>query len=447
MPKAKTSKKVLIISYYFPPCGGAGVQRTLKFVKYLPQFGWQPVVLTARNADYPAYDPSLLMEVPERMPVYKAWIFEPYSLYRKWTGRPAGEAVDIATLTLSEAERRQWPERLAEWVREAFFVPDARIGWFPFALWKGLTVVRREGIKLLYSSAPPYTCHLIGLFLKRLTGLPWVVDFRDSWIGWHSTPQRRPWLSRRLEFWMEEMVLGWADRIVTVSEGIWADLKGRHTWIRDERWQWLPNGYDAEDFQWAKPQKKDARLTFTYTGSLYGNRHPGALLKALQEVFKEQPETRDHIRFRFIGRIGRTILDELQSHTWRDVVEVIPYVSHQKCLGYLLATDVSLLIIDDAPVNRGILTGKLFEYLGAQKPILALAPEGEAANLIRDTNTGIVIPPKAIGKIKEAIFNYYMDWKKGTLERGDFRKIMEFDRRKLTQKLARILDDVAKGTL
>jgi len=435
-------KKVLIISYYFPPCGGSGVQRTLKFVKYLPQFGWQPVVLTARNADYPAYDSSLLMEIPETVPIYKTRIFEPYALYRKWTGRPAGEAVDIATLTLSETERRRWTERLAEWVRDAFFVPDARIGWLPFALWKGLTIVPREGVQLLYSSAPPYTCHLIGLFLKRLTGLPWVADFRDSWIGWLSTPQWRPWLSRRLEFWMEEAVLQWADRIVTVSKGIWVDLKRRHSQISDERWQGLPNGYDAEDFQRAKPRDKDARLTFTYTGSLYGNRHPGALLKALRELFKEQPEMRSHIRLRFVGRIGQAILDELQSDTWRHVVEVIPYVSHQECLGYLLATDVSLLIIDDAPVNRGILTGKLFEYLGARKPILALAPEGEAAALIRRLKAGIVVSPRDTSAIKKAVADIFRRWRQRSLSLPSAGETLSFERRELTRQLSKVFNQV-----
>ncbi len=432
--------KPLIIAYYFPPAGGSGVQRTLKFVKYLPEFGGQPVVLTARNADYPAYDPTLWDEVPRQVRVYRSKIIEPYSIYRKLTGKKIGEALDVSLLTLGEKKQRL-SERISEWVRDAFFVPDARIGWLPFAAAMGQKIIRREGIDLIYTTAPPYTTLLIGLFLKHATGLPWVVDFRDSWIGWLTAPQWRPWVSRKLEFQMERAVLRNADRILVVSSGVKADLLSRHPELDNDRWVWLPNGYDAEDFKNVRLPSRDERLTIIYTGSLYGPRNPHFLLLALKELLREKPELRLKFKFKFVGRIAEPILKELQQPDFRGLFEILPYLKHRESVGHLLASDVSLLIIDDAPVNRGILTGKLFEYIGARKPILALAPEGDAAELIRKFNLGFVVHPKDLPGIKETLLHLVDGWQNERLKfEASEEDVTKFDRRNLTRELNRIFN-------
>ncbi|MDZ7402003.1 MAG: glycosyltransferase family 4 protein [candidate division KSB1 bacterium] len=432
-----------MIAYYFPPSGGAGVQRTLKFVKYLPSVGWEPVVLTARDADYPAYDESLLAELPPKLTVYRSYIPEPYQLYRKLTGRQMNEAVDIATLSRDAVQKKKFSERLAEWIRGSFFIPDARVGWLPFAVALGLKAIKHEGIDVIYSSAPPYTCHLIGYWLKKLTGRPWVADFRDSWVGWLSSAKRPKWPDK-FDRYLEHSVLKSADRILTVSSGIAQDLGGRHPELVDGRWLLLPNGYDGADFEGVSAYPPNDKMVITYTGSLYGHRNPESLLQALAELLTELPELQQQLQLTFVGRIGGFIEDMLRQPTFQGMVEIIPYVPHQQSIQYLLASHVLLLIIDDAPANKGILTGKLFEYLGARKPILALAPEGDAAELICELKAGIVVHPSNIQQIKEALRNLYLRWKKNELNNAqlDETKVRSFDRRELTRRLGEVMREV-----
>ena len=438
-------KKVLIIAYYFPPSGGSGVQRTLKFVKYLREFGWEPVVLTAGNADYPAYDETLLAEIPQGVKIYRSKIIEPYKIYRKMTGKAAGVSTDIATLTLEGSQKQKFSERVSEWARSVFFVPDARIGWYLFAAALGKKIIKNEKIDMIYSSAPPYTTHLIGLKLHRYSGIPWVADFRDSWIGWLSTPQWRPKISRAIEMRMEESVLQNADKILTVSAGVREDLQSRHENLRDDRWQLLKNGYDAADFANVKATHRDERLTITYTGSLYGNRNPEYLVRALESIHAENPHLLQKLLIRFVGRVGESIAKRLKGSPVRFVFEIVPYVTHAESLDYLLSGDISLLIIDDAPANRGILTGKLFEYIGAGKPILALAPEGDAAELIRSHSLGRVVSPKNVAEIKNTILTLGDDFSTGTLKQeGQKERRDKFERRYQTKELANIFNTLLK---
>ena len=443
----RARRKVLVVTYYFPPSGGAGVQRTLKFVRYLPEFGWEPVVLTARGADYPAYDESLVREIPEGVRIYRSRILEPYRLYRRFTGRSMTEATDIATLTRDERRRRSFKERFAEFIRAAFFVPDARIAWLFFAVPLGLKILRREKIDVIFSSAPPYTTNLIGLFLHRFSGLPWVADFRDSWIGWLSAPAWRPKLARALEWWMEESVLRYADRVLAVSRGVQEDLLSRHPHLRDGRWRQLPNGYDMRDFQELAPKLTDGRIVITYTGSLYGNRNPEYLLRALEGLLQKKPRLPERLCIRIVGRVGQPILERIRSSPAAALFEIVPYVPHRESLAYLLASDYALLLIDDAPVNRGILTGKLFEYIGSGVPILALAPEGDAADLIRHYGLGFVVPPKDEGKIAELLLELLRRGKPcrcGVAGISAAEARARFERRALTRELAEILYSVTE---
>jgi len=436
--------RVLVITYYFPPAGGAGVQRTLKFVKYLREFGWEPVVLTAREADYPARDETLLQEIPEGVHIYRAPLFEPYRLYRKFTGKAADTATDIATLTREGHGRQPWSERLAEAIRATLFVPDARMTWLYPALQLGRKILRSEKIDLLFSSAPPYTTHLIGCRLKRAAGLPWVADFRDSWIGWLSTPQWRPAPCRALEYRMETRVLADADRILTVSPGVQEDLLSRHPDLRDARWQQLPNGFDAADLAGVKPLEKAPGFTLIYTGSLYGNRNPHFLLRALEQLLAEHFPPLAQLRIRLVGRVGEPILQEIAASPAAPLFEHIPYVNHARSLQYLLAADAALLIIDDAPANRGILTGKLFEYIGARLPILALAPEGDAAALIRRHGLGLCVPPGDSSAIAAALRRLLAEPGSGP-KREQEEAGRLFERRELTHQLATLFDGLIQA--
>ncbi len=434
-------RRVLIITYYFPPAGGSGVQRTLKFVKYLREFGWEPVVLTAKNADYPAIDSSLAAEIPGDVKIFRAPLFEPYRLYRKFTGRPADAATDIATLTLDEQSRRKFSERLSEWIRAAFFVPDARIAWLCPAVRLGRQIIRQEKIDLILSSAPPYTTHLIGRKLKQTSGLPWVADFRDSWIGWLSTPQWRPAPSRALERRMEAGVLNEADRILVVSAGVQEDLLSRNPGGRDSRWTLLPNGFDAGDFSGVVPKSSNPGFTLAYTGSMYGNRNPHYLLAALVKLASEGYPLLQQLRIRLIGRVGEPILQEIAISPVRHLFEHIPYITHTESLQHLLAADAALLIIDDAPANRGIVTGKIYEYIGARLPILALAPEGDASTLIHDHGLGWTAAPADVNAIATTL-KLLLERRQPVHADRRHEAYQLFERRAQTEQLAAIFDSL-----
>ena len=433
-------RRALIITYYFPPAGGSGVQRTLKFVKYLREFGWEPVVLTARNADYPAYDQTLAEEIPAGTPVYRAPLFEPYRLYRRFTGKAADAATDIATLTQDPASRARLSERISEWIRASLFIPDARIGWRLPAVALGRRIIARENIQVIFSSAPPYTTHLIGRRLKQISGLPWVADFRDSWIGWLSTPPWRPAPARALERRMEAAVLRQADRLLTVSTGVREDLLSRHPESSDDRWRLLPNGFDAADFAGIQPLARSSGFTLIYTGSMYGNRNPRFLLRALEELAARGNPQIERLQVQLIGRVDGAILRDIAASPVHHLFTHVPYVTHRESLARLLAADAALLLIDAAPANRGIVTGKIFEYIGAGLPILALAPEGDAARLIREHQLGLSVPPEDVTAIAAALCQLL----EGRISRraADHSAARLFERREQTRQLAALFDEL-----
>ncbi len=433
-------KTVLIISYYFPPSGGAGVQRVPKFVKYLPGFGWQPVVLTvSEDADFPARDESLRGEIPKGTRIVRTPIFEPYRIYRKLTGKAEGTAIDIATNT--RGKRRSPGEAVSEWARSTFFIPDARCFWRKPAVRAGMEIIGDEKIDLIFSSAPPYTCHVIARDLKRRTGLPWAADFRDSWVGWLSAPKR--WfLPRRIDAGLEGSVLSLADGLIAVSDGVKEDLVSRHPEAEKRRWTTIPNGFDNADFEGLVPKADPDRFVLTYTGSLYGKRNPLVLLEALRSLLSEKPRLRNKMLLRFVGRADSSYLDAFRG--LGGAVETVPYVSHRESLQFLMDSSALLLIIDDAPASRSIATGKLYEYAGARKPILALAPEGAAADVVRSLDAGVVVPPGDVNAIRKALESLVDRWEKHSLcAHSGAGRTGQYERKHLTGRLAEWFDGLA----
>jgi glycosyltransferase involved in cell wall biosynthesis len=436
-------RKVLIISYYFPPSGGAGVQRVLKLVKYLPEFGWQPVVLTVReDADFPARDPSLLDEIPAATPVHRTRIFEPYGLYRKWTGRKKSDAIDI--VTNAAAAGGSPAEKISRWVRATFFIPDARRFWKRPALAEAEKIIRSGPVDLILSSAPPYTCHLIGMALRERHRIPWIADFRDSWVGWLSAPTR--WsLPDGIDRRMERRVLTAADGLVCVSNGVRNDLMSRNPEISGDKWRLIPNGFDAADFEGMKTGPAEGRFVLTYAGSLYGKRNPAAFIEALESLFSERPEYGQKILFRFVGRLDPRYLDAFRR--LGDAFEHIPYVPHRASLEYLLSSSALLLIIDEAAAAASIVTGKIYEYLAARKPVLALAPDGDAADLIRKLNAGKVVSPGDAEGVKTVMKEWVELWLAGRpIPCASAEAVRPFERRAQAGKMAAFFEEIARRT-
>jgi len=412
-------KRVLVIAYEYPPLGGGGVFRTLKFTKYLPHFGWKPYVLTVKNPEYRVRDPTLLKEVPQEAKIYRVFSFEHKFFH---------------------FERRLFGCR---WI----FIPDANIGWLPFAMKKGKEVITREKIDVIYATAPIFTSLLIGCLLKRETGKPLIVDFRDPWT--QNVFIRYPTkFHRKIEEKMEETVLRVADYVITATESMKAELANKYPFI-SKRCVTITNGFDPEDFRNLKRESHEEKFIITYTGGFYGLRTPEYFLTALRELIDEDEELKENLEVLFVGQVGRQgreIVRKLQLH---NVVKLIPYTSHKRSIEYQVNSDVLLLVITEAGITSfpGAVTAKLFEYLAARRTILGLVPsEGEAAHIIKSMKAGIVSSPKNVNSIKGAITELYQKWKNETLTTPES-DISKYSRKMLTKKLVTVFNYVSeKGT-
>lgn len=443
-------KKVLIISYYFPPSGGPGVQRVLKFVKYLPEFGWEPIVLTVNDGDFPARDESLLKEIPKETKVFRTKIFEPYNLYRKLTGKGKNSAVDVNNINSSGS--RKFSDRIAEFIRATFFIPDARRGWKKHAIAEGKRIIDTENPDLIFSSSPPYTCALIAMELKRYSGkksgkdIKWISDFRDAWTGYLSTPDRWFWPAA-IERKMERNTLAEADALTIVASGIKDDFDGKYPEIsKNKKYVLLRNGFDTDDYSGAaNPAEKNEKFTIVYTGSMYGKRNPYYLLDTINELVSAGKIEKNKIRFIFVGRVSRDIQEYIEDSPLRETIEIVSYVPHSESINYLMRADAMLLIIDEDKYSKMILSGKVFEYLGASlitgKPVFAIAGEGEAADLIKETSAGEIIPHHNPEKLSEIFLKYYNGFfENKTTSSVNKDAIKQYERRLLTARLAEVFN-------
>lgn len=435
-------KKVLVIAYYFPPSGGPGVQRVLKHIKYLKDFGWEPHVLTVSNGQFPARDESLLKEIPNDVQVYRTRIFEPYDLYRLFTGKKKGEAVDVNVIK-KEGQKSSFTEKIAEFIRATFFIPDARIGWFWSAVKKASEIIENEKIDAIYSSSPPYTCSIIAKKLKKKFKLPWVAGFRDPWTGFISSPNR--WfIPKAIDKRMEFNVFNQADSVECAWLGIIKDALEKYPNLDKSKFHHVPNGYDSDDIpKLDLTNHKNEKFTMTYTGSMYGRRNPAALFEALEELISENKISQKDFHLRFIGRFGDEVKNMFENVTFSGSIQILEYMPHKKSIEYLLKSDSSLLIVDESKESEEIVPGKVYEYLGIGKPVFVIAPEkGAIADLIEETNGGLLAHQSSIQKIKDNFLNYYNNWKTGkALIKQDFDRISMYERKISTKKLSELLNN------
>jgi glycosyltransferase involved in cell wall biosynthesis len=459
-------QNVLVIAYYFPPSGGAGVQRTLKHIQYLRDFGWNPVVLTVANGDFPARDISLLDKIPTDVHVERTHIYEPYDIYRKLTGKPAGAPVDVDNVKTDSAERTM-TQRVAEFVRATFFIPDARIGWLWTAVPVGLRLIREYNIQALYNSAPPYTTALIARELKRKTGLRWITCLRDPWTGFISGPKRW-WLPAWIERQLERSVMEEADAIECAWEGIVADiaakypylagkksLQGSHTTTTElstappSKLVHIPNGFDSSDYPTLSPDDVDAlktsrRFVLTYTGALYGRRNPTSLFAAFRLLVEQGRITPEQVLMRFVGRFGSEIHAMFAAFPFQESLDVVGYVPHEESIRQLLCSHAALLIVDEAKESNEIVPGKVYEYIGAGKPVIAVAPRNSAIErLLDETRAGRVAHQHDIERLADILFGYVQDWKNGSTVHflPNKEAIARYERRNATKQLADLLSN------
>lgn len=435
------ARRVLILSYYFPPAGGPGVQRVLKFTKYLPEFSWTPLVLTVRQGAYPAEDPSLGDEVPAEAQVYRTTSWDPHRLYARLVGR-SDDGVAVGSL---EGQEQRWTEQLAQWVRANLFLPDARVGWVPFAVWRGQQVLAEADVDVILTSGPPHSTHLIGAALQGYTGVPWVADFRDPWtdINYYHELPHTSW-AQRLDATLERMVVHRARAVTTVSP-TWRDLLFQKTDRSDAgAFSVVQNGYDPDDLS-PNGAPSDEEFAITHVGSLYASRNPEGVWRAVRRL--RDTSRVPKLRIRLVGTVDPTVHDSLRQHGLGDITEHVSYVPHTEAVDYMRKAGLLLLSIERFPAASGMMTGKIYEYLASGRPVLGVGPaEGDAAALLRKTDGGTVFGRNDVSEMQHFIQAHYEDWDREAPRPGaSSSSLAPYRRKAQTGELAAVLDDVVSS--
>lgn len=424
-------KSVLIITYYFPPLGMGGVQRMTKFAKYLPRFGWKPIIVTVKDVVYYAKDQTLLDELKGRE-IHRTESLDPLRLIYLLRDRSPRNKGEESTSNSSSLEK------LNDFLNQWLYLPDSKILWWPFALSKSIKIVKKGEIDVVLTSSPPHSSHLVGFFLKKFWNIPWVTDFRDNWTG--RELDRSPTLvHRNLNRFLEQLTLRNSDKVISVSEFITQDLR-RKSGGGNAKFITITNGYDPEDFIGGKKVQNE-KFTIVYCGTLCPVSDPKNFLAAMRMLIEENRDLRGSIRVLLVGSYYGIDLPSMMDGL-DDVVKLVGYVSHKESINYLLNSDLLLFLI--APwCTPGMIKGKLFEYLASRKPILALIPEGEAAEIIRKSGRGVVIDPENINGIKKGMVKFFRLWKEGRRHLYESDEVKKYSRIALTRRLAQILDEVS----
>lgn len=411
--------KVLIVTYYWPPGSGAGVQRWLKFSKYLPEFGWEPFILTVDPdyATYPAVDNTLQDEISDELKVIRTRATDWFRIYRRdKSGIPsAGFAADDAKGIKDKAIR---------FIRGNFFIPDPRRGWNKYALREACRLIESEKIKYIITTSPPHSTQLIGLKLKKkYPGIKWIADLRDPWtdIYYYDLFCHTP-AARKIDRYYEKLVLSSADRIITVGKSL-KELFSFKIPGTENKSEVISNGYDNTDFEGIKPLNPD-EFTISYIGTLSDSYNLSGFLDALAGFVSEG----FRVRLKFIGMVSPGQKSLILAKTVKFSVDFIAYADHKTAIKYMMESSALLLIIPDHTSNRSIITGKIFEYLASGKPVLCIGPEdGDAAEIIKTTKHGMCADYNDHEKIKDILKSFYKTRSDSPIPAPD-----EFSRKYLT---------------
>ena len=433
----KTKKNVLIISYNFPPMGGGGVIRIVKFCKYLPQFNWNPIVLTVREHDSDHLDENLFSDLMQTN-VSKTYSIDLPLIYKKLT--KFNSADDGKSCNIDKSIRTNYKNIMKKIVNNFIFIPDSRIGWIPFAYFKGLKMCKDDRIDLIFSTGGPWTNHLIGAMLKKTTRLPWVTDFRDSWTEDPFTlyPFR---LRKRLEEKLEKYVLLKSDSVISATHSISQELISKYPEVSNRKYFVVTNGFDGEEFCQTKKHKKNGFL-ITHTGNFYGNRNAKYFLIALKKLLDENSILQDEIKVNLVGIVNKKDKNLISKLNLSHTVKCLNSVSHEKCIKLLAFSDLLLLIIG---TEKSEVTGKVYEYMAAKKHIFALTGKGEVTNILERSGNATIVGSKNVAEIKNALYSIYMKHKSNDLtENYNSSFVNKFDRKNLTFELTTIFNQVVQ---
>jgi len=428
----KPKKKVLIITYYWPPSGGSGVQRWVKFCKYLPEFDIEPIVLTVKNGTYPLIDKTLLDEIAPDLKVFHAKALEPYNIFGKFTGKSSAQ---VSTPSTAFTQDGSIIKKLGIWIRGNFFIPDARIGWTPFAFRKATEIIKDYNIDTIITTGPPNSTHLVGSKLKSNDpNINWIMDMRDPWSKiFYNEELPRTNLASQIDLSLEKKCLKLADEVTLVSESMLPIQKK----IYNRDYLIINNGFDHEEFSKTSSSNKNKVLSIKYVGSMTEAAIPYNLFEALESLDKKYRKT---LRIDLFGSINDRVVEIIKSHGLNDIVYFNGYLPHLESKKEMESADILLLVIPNTLDNELIITGKIFDYIGAQKPILCIGPKhGDAAKLINELNLGSNFEYKEVDLLKIEIENLIEGTVKWKTSWEKELKEHPFSRLELTKALSRIL--------
>ncbi len=425
-------KKVLIITYYWPPSGGAGVQRWLKFAKYLSDFGWEPIIYTVENGEYPVLDYDLLDEVPKGITVLKTPIWEPYSIYKKFTGRKKEDKINSGFL--SEKKNPKLLEKLSIWIRGNLFIPDARKFWIKPSVNFLTNYLIDNPVDIVVSSGPPHSSHIIALKLKEKNKLPWLADFRDPWTN--IDYYKELLLSKKSDLKhkkLENIVLNKADKVITIGKSLSEELKA----LGANNIDVIENGFDPDDFQSNEYISLDKKFSIAHIGSFTPSRNHIIFWQAIKELIAENSNFSKELKIQLVGKVDYSVKMNIEKYGLEKHVNYIGYVPHGEVIEYQKKANLLLLMINNTPNAKGIITGKVFEYIASKRPILVVGPEdGDLSTIINTTKSGIVCGFDDVKKLKLTLLRLYNN-----------EIIFEpnpaaYSRKSLTKKLSEILNQL-----
>ncbi|WP_339654077.1 glycosyltransferase family 4 protein [Flavobacterium frigidarium] len=425
------NKKVLIITYYWPPAGGPGVQRWLKFVKYVPKYGIQPIVYVPDNPTYPIIDNDLLKEVSDSVVILRNKIFEPYQLASFFS---KNKTKKISSGIIPNTKKQSVLDKIFLWIRGNLFIPDARVFWVKPSVSYLEKYIVENNIETIITSGPPHSLHLIGLDLKKRLDVKWFADFRDPWttIGYHKSLRLSNYAAVKHKQ-LEQEVMQTADEIIVTSKTTRTEFQA----ITDKPITVITNGYDTAS---VPAQQLDTKFTLAHIGSFLSERNPQILWTALQELLIEIPSFKANLEIKLIGAISQEVLTSITEYALDSYMNNLGYVSHSEAIVHQKKSQVLLLIEIDSEDTRSIIPGKLFEYMVSGRPIIAIGPKNsDFAEIITETNSGVFFEYAEKEKLKQVIVTYYNQYLVGELKANGV-GLQQYSRENLTKQLVQLLN-------
>jgi glycosyltransferase involved in cell wall biosynthesis len=441
-------KNVLSIIYFFPPLSGSGVQRPLKFIKYMPELGFYPIIETVKNGHNFAYDHSLMNEVPDSVKVYRSnsgetlWLRNLIEKVIEFKNKLKDKDKENQQISAKLDQGQSIKDKVFNFIDRNFFIPDSKIRWYPHAIKDIDSILKNEKVDFIYSSSYPYTVHLVGLYAKKKSKLPWIADFRDPWVGNVFMTKDHSITRKKKEEKLESQVITHADKVIMVTEPICEMYRKRYPEFKD-KFVTITNGFDEDDFQ-DIDTKINENFTICYSGILSEGQSVETLIKAIELFFKDNEETRKKLKLKFIGYMIDDYKQEIMNSTIKNNVEFLPYMPHKQCAMHMKSANINLLVLADKEESKGVFSGKIFDYIAAQRPILGIMPEGGvAANLIIDKEIGDSFNHGEYENVYKFINENYQMWLNGEESNTNaIEKCSEFNRKNLTKNLTAIFQEI-----